>query len=597
MAKVDEEDVQSCRSLDLGEEDNKYLAALGSKDKVATRHTRHPLGLFSVVAFIVQRVIGTGLFRSPWTVIHGTQSVGMSLVFWAIGALSLLAGTLLYIEFGLTVPRHRIDGRMQSVFRNGGDLNYVAYLVQHPKFLIICVYGLNYIVLASSAANALSFGDYTMFSTDMNTKTKDNIARVLAIIAVTFACAIHAFTRRGGIILNNVLASVKVLIVLTFPIMAICALAGVKDTNNAKSNLNPSTSFDGIHSTMYGYSNAFISVLYAYQGINQANYIISEIDRPRRTFVKGITIAASIVVTLYILTNISYMIVVSRKDQLESPDGIGIALLFLEKMLGAKHGARALAGFTAVSSLGNIIGMTFTSARVKQEVAKEGVIPFAKFFGENRSIFRKKRSTHPDGSTEIEDDHEPTPLGALFLHWCFAMILILATWKAKPSTAYKILVNAWTYSIESFFGCLLGLGMLRLRLFTGWKSVSSMPHWLSISAASVFFLANAFPLVTIWIPPSKNAPESVRQLIPNYPWYMTGLLGWTMLAVGVVYYLGFRFLVPRFGARKGKEFVVDREPVFRTQNGERIQWHEIVIHSWVVKAEPERRSSYVLDDM
>ena len=45
-------------SLDLEEEDRRYLDALQDRDHIATKSTRHPLGLFSVVAFILQQVIG-----------------------------------------------------------------------------------------------------------------------------------------------------------------------------------------------------------------------------------------------------------------------------------------------------------------------------------------------------------------------------------------------------------------------------------------------------------------------------------------------------------------------------------------------------------
>jgi len=45
-------------SLCLNSDDRRYLEALKDSDYVVTKNTRHPLGLFSVVAFIVQQVIG-----------------------------------------------------------------------------------------------------------------------------------------------------------------------------------------------------------------------------------------------------------------------------------------------------------------------------------------------------------------------------------------------------------------------------------------------------------------------------------------------------------------------------------------------------------
>lgn len=56
---------------------------------------------------------------------QATQNIGVTLLFWLLGALTALAGTVLYIEFGLTIPRHLINGKFEPVVRNGGDMNYV----------------------------------------------------------------------------------------------------------------------------------------------------------------------------------------------------------------------------------------------------------------------------------------------------------------------------------------------------------------------------------------------------------------------------------------------------------------------------------------
>jgi hypothetical protein len=72
------------------------------------------------------RIIGTGIFNSPSTVIRGTGSVGITLLFWLAGALCTVAGTHLNIEFGLSTPRHIYEGVEQGISRSGGTLNYVS---------------------------------------------------------------------------------------------------------------------------------------------------------------------------------------------------------------------------------------------------------------------------------------------------------------------------------------------------------------------------------------------------------------------------------------------------------------------------------------
>ena len=109
---------------------------------------------------------------------------------------------------------------------------------------------------------------------------RDAVVRVIAIGVVTFSCLIHGTWRRGGVLLNNIIASIKVLILCIFPVLAVCALAGVGNGNNATKNMSIKNSFAGAHAStsVYGWSNAFLSVLYAYSGFNQANYVSSRIS-------------------------------------------------------------------------------------------------------------------------------------------------------------------------------------------------------------------------------------------------------------------------------------------------------------------------------
>lgn len=48
------------------------------------------------------------------------------MAWWALGAVSAIAGILVYMELGLTIPIYRIGGIEVSVPRSGGELNYVC---------------------------------------------------------------------------------------------------------------------------------------------------------------------------------------------------------------------------------------------------------------------------------------------------------------------------------------------------------------------------------------------------------------------------------------------------------------------------------------
>ena len=67
---------------------------------------------------------------------------------------------------------------------------------------------------------------------------------------------------------------------------------------------------------------------------------------------------------------------------------------------------RHLSVFVALSALGNVMAVTFAQARVNQELAKEGVVPFGRFWA----------SSWPLGS----------PSGGLLLHFIPSFIIIVA---------------------------------------------------------------------------------------------------------------------------------------------------------------------------
>ncbi len=113
---------------------------------------------------------------------------------------------------------------------------------------------------------------------------------------------------------------------------------------------------------------------------------------------------------------------------------------------------------------------------VKQEIAKEGVIPFGLFLQQNinliSKIFRKKTpapaATLPPAmhvpmpqeeqpmdalNHQIpgQSPFEPIPLPALLLHFFFTWVLIFSTWGIDPpQDAYPLLIGTYLFSKHIF---------------------------------------------------------------------------------------------------------------------------------------------------
>jgi hypothetical protein len=119
--------VRSRWSRGLPPDQEQELHQARQNQAVLIEQVDRSLGAVSVAAILFNRCIGSGIWNSPALVFYNTQSIGGSILMWLYGALTCMAGVVLYIELGLTVPRWRLpDGTKFSTPRSGAELVYVC---------------------------------------------------------------------------------------------------------------------------------------------------------------------------------------------------------------------------------------------------------------------------------------------------------------------------------------------------------------------------------------------------------------------------------------------------------------------------------------
>ncbi|VDM64074.1 unnamed protein product [Angiostrongylus costaricensis] len=117
-------------------------------------------------------------------------------------------------------------------------------------------------------------------------------------------------------------------------------------------------------------SLAFYSGLFAYQGWNYLNFIVEELQNPKRNLPLSIAISCTTVTVIYTFTNIALYTVITPDEMLASP---AVAVLFAEKMYGSF--AFIMPVFVACSTIGSANGVIFTSSRLFFVGAREGHMP------------------------------------------------------------------------------------------------------------------------------------------------------------------------------------------------------------------------------
>ena len=131
------------------------------------------------------------------------------------------------------------------------------------------------------AANSISFGIRIL---EASGKPVDNFyVRGIAIAVMSFACLFHGTWRLGGIYLNNIFAVVKVTMLLVIIVTGFINFSGVfKRSTAASDNFNVHIAFNNAEKDPYGFAESFLAILFAYGGFSQANYVMSEVDNPRK---------------------------------------------------------------------------------------------------------------------------------------------------------------------------------------------------------------------------------------------------------------------------------------------------------------------------
>ena len=159
------------------------------------------------------------------------------------------------------------------------------------------------------------------------------------------------------------------------------------------------------------------------------------------------------------------------------------------------------------------------------------------------------------------------------------MILIGATSARATDVAYTILVSLYAYAIVIMIGFFTAVGLLYARYFCEegeWVQRSGFKPWGGPTAAIIYAILCAFLAFASFAPPTQASP-----FLTEVKWFVIPTVSLSLLVLGYLYYLGLIYIVPRF-FKKGRMLVADREAVIVRENGEYVQYLEIVDAAWKV---------------
>ncbi|KAG2357797.1 amino acid permease-domain-containing protein [Suillus spraguei] len=459
---------------------------------------RH-LGVTSCTLLIVGRIIGTGIFSTPSSILSSVGSVGASLMLWVLGFLLSFCGLFIWLEFGTMFPR------------SGGEKVYLEAVYRKPKYLATVVFAANAILLGFTASGCIVSHLSILVAANQSAGRWNE--RGIALGVIFFVTLLHGLTPKTGVLIMNLLSIFKIVILVFVVVTGWVVLSG--KTRVTDPHYNFRNAFAGSSTSSYEYATATFKVLNAYAGWSNVNYVMNNVRNPVRTLKIAGPLGLGICAALYLLANVAYFSA-ATKTEIEN-SGVTVAALFFGNVFGS----------VAERALANVITVTFAASRVNQELAKEGIpLPFGnKFWASN----------WPTGKS---------PLPGLIIHLIPSIIVIIAP---PPNIAYPFILDVEGYpsQIINFF-VVIGLFYLR------WKKPGAIrPFKVWWPLAVFFFAAAVFLLVAPFLRPPGGIGDT-----PPLPYYLYCLVGIAIMLAGVLYWAGWRIILPKVF---GYEFVPKKE--------------------------------------
>ena len=313
-------------------------------------HLARRLGLFDITMIVMGGIIGAGIFITPYIVAQQVPSTILILGAWAFGGLVALAGAFIYAELS----------SQSSV--SGGQYVYLRDAF-HPALAF--VYGWALLLVTQSggmAAVAVTFAKYVCAL--KHTQTSDNLAALLAALALAVLTIINCFGVRAGSTTQNLFMILKLIAI------AALVLFGLSVTSAPPSALARSTSSaPTLWNSLTAFGAALIPVQFAYGGWQTSCFVAGEVREPQKNLPRGLLRGVLGVIAVYL--SVSFVCVHALGpvglSQTRTP-----ASSVMQLALG-ENGARIIAAGIAVSTIGFLSQSMLTTPRVYFAMAEDGL--------------------------------------------------------------------------------------------------------------------------------------------------------------------------------------------------------------------------------
>ncbi|VUZ44261.1 unnamed protein product [Hymenolepis diminuta] len=349
--------IRKSPSSALGSERNEESQANSDEavEKSGGMKMKKDIGLLKAVSIIFGIIIGSGIFVSPVGVLKYTNSVGLSLIMWLIPGIFSLLGALVYAELGVRIPK------------SGGEYIYVMETFGGlPGFLVMWV---TFFIIGgvTCGANSLVFAKYVLYSFYPDCAIPHHVLIMVALVGLMLVGALNCYkvswATRAAVIFS-IAKFLALVLIIGFGLYFLI-------TGHTESF---ESSFENSNTSLGSLALAFYQGFWAFAGWSYLNFLIEEMKNPSRDLPLAISIALVLVTTLYILTNIAYLTVLSPFELLQpNSESVVVAVIFTKRAM--PWFAMVMPVLVGASVFGSMNGIVLSISRLTYSGAREGHMP------------------------------------------------------------------------------------------------------------------------------------------------------------------------------------------------------------------------------
>ncbi len=383
------------------------------------------------IGLVVANMVGSGVLTTAGFMADSLGPLWI-LTAWLVGGLIALAGARVYAALADELPG------------SGGEYRYLSKLV-HPFAGYLAGWTSLLVGFSAPVAMAgLAAGAYLGVLLGVDPRT----AAVVAVVAVT---AIHAFHIRASSLAQNLLVSVKGVLLAAF------LITGLAMGSKVLPAWHPSTAADAVH-PLAAFFNSLVYIGFCYSGWNAVVYVADEFAHPKRDVPRAMIIGTLLVTLLYLGVNWVFVANLTPADLAlvkTEDEKLTLGHLVLSHLLGPV-GAIGMSTVVLIALVSSLSAMTLVGPRVYAAMAEDRFLP---------SLFRQRA--------------DAPPLASVLLQSAVAIVLIL-------TQQFAVLLNN--------AGAILTLTSLLAVAALAWRKGRTLAvsvRW----AAAIYCLASGWALV------------------------------------------------------------------------------------------------------